>query len=170
MDEIKTRRLLLRPMRITDREDLFAVFGDPRVMRYWSTLPHTDAGQTEALIRETISADPATTAEFAIEYQGRAIGKAGFWRMPEIGFLLHPDFWQHGFGTEALQALIAYGFGQRRLDKITADVDPDNAASLGLLRKLGFEETGRAEKTLQIGDAWFDSVYLERRSSQVVPT
>lgn len=160
MTVIHTKRLTLRPMQMSDRDDLFAVFGDARVMRYWSTLPHPDAEHTAELIRETIEADPKTTAEFAIEYQGRVIGKAGFWRMPEIGYLLHPDFWHQGIGTEALHALITFGFEQLDLDEMTADVDPDNEASLRLLAKLGFRETGRAEKTLQIGDAWFDSVYL----------
>lgn len=160
MTVIKTKRLTLRPMRMSDRDDLFAVFGDARVMKYWSTLPHSDPEHTAALIRETISADPKTTAEFAIEFQGCVIGKAGFWRMPEIGYLLHPDYWHQGIGTEALRALVAYGFDELELDRITADVDPNNEASLRLLGKLGFRETGRAERTLQIGDVWFDSVYL----------
>lgn len=158
--QIETSRLVLRPMQSSDARDLFTVFGDARVMRFWSTLPHINISETEALIRETVNADPETTAEFAIEFEGRVIGKAGFWRMPEIGYLLHPDYWRRGLATEALQALIAYGFAERGLEKITADVDPDNAASLALLNTLGFRETGRAKQTLKIGEAWFDSVYL----------
>ena len=159
MAEIKTKRLLLRPMRLTDADDLFAVFGDPRVMKYWSTPPHPDVKHTAALIRETIEADPVTTAEFAIESEGRVIGKAGFWRMPEIGYLLHPDHWRGGFGYEALEALIIYGFADRGLEQITADIDPDNAASIGLLSKLGFVETGREKNTVEVTGVWYDSVY-----------
>jgi len=146
MTVLETKRLVLRPMRLSDRDDLFAVFGNTQVMKYWSTLPHPDAVHTAALIRETIDADPATTAEFAIEFDGRVIGKAGFWRMPEVGYLLNPAYWRRGLGQEALEALIRYGFEQRGLDRITADVDPDNIASLAMLTKLGFKEAGR-EKT-----------------------
>jgi ribosomal-protein-alanine N-acetyltransferase len=39
-------------------------------------------------------------------------------------------------------------------------VDPLNAASLGLLRKLGFRETGSATATFFVGGRWADSVYL----------
>lgn len=164
MTEIKTKRLLLRPMKTTDRDDLFAVFGDPKAMQYWSTRPHTNADQTAAFIRETLEADPLETADFAIELDGRVVGKAGFWRLPEVGYLLHPDYWRQGYGTEALRALIAYGFQERGLDRVTADVDPDNQASIALLQKLGFAETGREKNTLQIGGSWFDSIYfgLER--------
>ena len=46
--------------------------------------------------------------------------------------------------------------------ELTADVDPRNAASLALLRRHGFVETGRAAATWQIGDEWCDSIYLRR--------
>lgn len=147
-------------MRLDDLPDLFEVFGNAEVMRYWSTLPHAHPSETAELIRATIDANPATTAEFAIEYDGRVIGKAGFWHMPEIGYLLHRDYWRRGFGREALAALIAYGFETLSLEQITADVDPDNIASIRLLEGLGFKETGREARTLQIGPDWFDSVYF----------
>ena len=42
MTEIKTERLLLRPMRASDLDGLFAVFSDARAMQYWSKPPMTD--------------------------------------------------------------------------------------------------------------------------------
>jgi RimJ/RimL family protein N-acetyltransferase len=160
MSEIATERLLLRPMRLEDINALHIVFSDSQAMQYWSTLPHADRAETAALVQGTIAADPATTAEFVIELGGRVIVKAGFWRMPEIGYVLHPGFWGQGIMTEALEALTRWGFETRGLEEIMADVDPNNAASLHLLKKLGFYETGRARNTLKIGDRWFDSVYL----------
>ena len=143
-----------------DLEALHMIFSDPQVMRYWSTLPHGEVAQTLAFMDEVMGADPATSAEFVIEHKGRVIGRAGFWRMPEIGYLLHRDVWGQGFGAEAVGALLSHGFRQFGLDEAVADVDPDNTASLRLLGRLGFVETGRAKNTLQIGEKWFDSVYL----------
>ncbi len=60
--------------------------------------------------------------------------------------------------------MIARAFA-RGLHAIKADVDPRNVLSLRLLRKLGFVETGLAERTLLIGDEWVDSVYLELRAA-----
>ena len=157
---IETERLVLRPMRMSDADDLFDVFSHPKAMKYWSTLPYTEIAQMQAHITESLAADPQTNAEFAVEHKGRVIGKAGFWKIPEIGYLLHPDHWRNGFGSEILQALIAYGFEERGFDHIVADVDPDNVASIKLLTRVGFEESGREKNTIEIGGKWFDSVYF----------
>ena len=45
---------------------------------------------------------------------------------------------------------------------VGAEVDPRNTASLRLLTRLGFVETGRAERTMQWRDEWCDSIYLRR--------
>ena len=64
---------------------------------------------------------------------------------------------------DAVHAFIAHAFATHDIPEMTADADPHNEASLGLLRKLGFVETGRAERTFLIGGEWFDSVYLALR-------
>jgi RimJ/RimL family protein N-acetyltransferase len=157
---IDTPRLHLRRARIEDAADMFAVFSDPRAMRYWDSLPHTDIAQTRAWLERMVAFSPAETDDFILEHAGRAIGKAGCWRAPEIGFILHPDHWGHGLATEALGAVIPHIFASLPVDRLEADVDPRNAASLRLLGKFGFRETGRAEKNVLVGDEWCDSVYL----------
>lgn len=89
------------------------------------------------------------------------IGKAGFWRLPEIGYIFHPDMWGRGFGFECLSTLIDRAFGRFAFDALLADVDPHNTASLRLLAKLGFIETSREQATILVGDNWCDSVYLQ---------
>ena len=49
----------------------------------------------------------------------------------------------------------------RRIERVVADADPRNEACLGVLRKFGFKETGRAEKTFETHLGWCDSVYFE---------
>ena len=109
-----------------------------------------------------IGAPPALADDYVVEHQGRVIGKAGCWRLPEIGFIFHPSCWGQGFAYEALTAVIARLFASHPIPAIRADVDPRNAASLKLLGRLGFCETSRASRTWKIGDEWCDSVYLER--------
>ena len=158
--EIRAARLLLRRARPEDLEAVHAFMSDVRAMRYWSTLPHTSMAQTEPLFQQQFfSGDPARD-EWVIEHDGRVVGNMGIWNMPEFGFILHPDAWGKGIGTEAARAFIDYAFATHPIDAITADVDPRNDASLGLLRKLGFVETSRAERTFLIGGEWYDSVYL----------
>ncbi len=158
--EILTPRLRLRPARADDLPAFHAILGDPRAMRYWSSLPHASLAETQAWLDGMIAAPPEESCDFVIEYQSRLIGKAGCFRLPEIGYILHPDFWGQGFAREAVEAVIAYAFRHFPIPSLLADVDPRNAASLGLLARLGFVETGRAERTYQIGDEWCDSLYL----------
>jgi RimJ/RimL family protein N-acetyltransferase len=143
-----------------DLEDLHRVFSHPAAMRYWDSLPYEDIEQTRRLLTGMVAASETESDDFVVEYQERAIGKAGCWRMGEIGFILHPDYWGRGFAHEALRAVIPHVFDALPVDRLEADVDPRNDASLKLLAKLGLRETGRAERTLQVGDEWCDSVYL----------
>jgi len=138
------------------------VLSDARAMRYWSTPPHQYLDQTRAWLRRMIDNPPEESFDFVIEHEGRVIGKAGMWQLPEIGFILHPDFWGQGFAREALEAVIAEVFARFPVPRISADVDPRNAACLRLLPGLGFQETGRARNTWHVGGEWCDSVYLAR--------
>jgi len=162
--EIVTERLRLRPARLPDADDLHAVFSDPRAMAYWSSLPHESLRQTEDWVASMVEAGgTGPCLDFIIEFEGRAVGKAGFWSPPEIGYILHPALWGRGLAREAVEAVIRHGFEVGGLDEIRADVDPRNAASLGLLERLGFVRTGFATGTWEIGGVLLDSVYLSLR-------
>jgi ribosomal-protein-alanine N-acetyltransferase len=167
---IRTARLLLRPARRTDLADLHAVLSDPRAMRYWSTPEHETLAQTAAWLRSMMRAPVGRSRDYVIERDGRVIGKAGAWRLPEVGFILHPDHWRQGILTEAMQAIIPSLFARYDLPRLTAEADPRNAASLALLERLGFVETHRASRTMQWRDEWCDSVYLAlERSHKAAP-
>lgn len=158
---LHTERLLLRRPRPEDAPAMHAILGDPVAMRYWSTLPHTELAQSEAWVAATIQAiESGECDDFFVALDGAVIGKAGLWNGDEIGFLFAPATWGKGYAREALTAVIDHAFGTRGRHQIRADVDPRNARSLRLLTRLGFRETGRAERTFCIGGEWSDSVYL----------
>jgi RimJ/RimL family protein N-acetyltransferase len=170
MEELLTARLRLRRARIDDLVDLHAVFSDLRAMRYWSTTPHVDLAQTRAWLEAMIGAPLAESEDFVIELRtgeqrGAVVGKAGCWRIPEVGFILRSDLWGQGLAAEALGAIIPRVFDRFPIPALIADVDPRNAACLGLLARLGFQETHRARRTWLVGDEWCDSVYLALQRS-----
>ena len=160
MIEIVTPRLQLRRARADDLNALHGIFRQPRAMRYWSTPPHADLDQTRVWLDSMMQASPLESDDYVIEYGGQVIGKAGCWRVPDIGYILHPDAWGKGLAQEALSAIIPHVFATFPIPTITADVDPRNARSLTLLERLGFVETHRASRTWQVGEEWCDSVYL----------
>lgn len=157
MIELVTARLRLRRAAAGDLDALHAVLSHPVAMRYWSSLPHTHLDQTRAWLDEMMT---ATDEDFVVEHEGRVIGKAGCYALPNVGYILHPNAWGRGFAAEALAAAIGHVFAVRDVDRLTADVDPRNGASIRVLQKLGFRESGRAARTWRIGDEWCDSIYF----------
>ena len=157
---LKTERLVLRGPRPDDLEPMFAVYSDPRAMRYWSTAPHDKRAVTQELLDRRLAAWNTAPFMFHITINDTYIGHAGNYMSDEIGFMLHPDHWRQGILTEALGAIIPYLWSATDHDQLTADVDPVNAASCGLLRKFGFHETHRAKNTFCINGVWSDSIYF----------
>ena len=157
--EIRTPRLILRSARPDDLEAMHAVLSDPRATLWWSTPPHETLDQTREWLDAMIANGP-DHPDFLVELDGRVIGKAGFWRLPDVGYILHPDCWGQGLASEAVGAAIDHVFRTRDLETLTADVDPDNAASIRLLERLGFVRTGFGERTWNVGGVWKDSVFF----------
>jgi RimJ/RimL family protein N-acetyltransferase len=157
-DVIVTKRLVLRPARESDLHALHAVFTRPEAMTWWSSPPHESLDQTRAWL-DSMIARQDSGLDFLIERDGQVIGKAGFWKAPDIGYILHPDHWRLGLAREAVVAVLDRLFGLTDHDKATADVDPDNAASIRLLESLGFHRTGFAERTWNVGGEWKDSFF-----------
>ncbi|WP_298163068.1 GNAT family protein [Brevundimonas sp.] len=164
MTTIRTGRLILRPARSDDLDAIHAVLSHPEAMRWWSTPPHEDIEQSRTWLEAMIANTAAGAADFVVEYEGRVIGKAGCWKAPDVGYILHPDVWGRGLATEALSAVIDHVFATEDLKALNADVDPYNAASIRLLERLGFVRTGEAKATWHVGGQWMDSLYygLER--------
>jgi len=148
---LETERLLLRPLRTSDAASLFAIFSDPRVMRYWSTPPWTAMEQAVDLIaRDRIAMAAGEHLRFGIERKEDAefLGFCTFFdfkadsRRAEIGYGLAHAAWGHGYMHEALVPLLRYGFADLDLNRVEADIDPRNEASRRSLERLGFKKEG----------------------------
>lgn len=161
---IHTERLTLRRAGARDLADLHQVMCNPTAMAYWSTPPHPDLDTTATWLDRKLAEDPAGSVEFVVEFQGRAIGTAGGGKLPEVGYILHPDYWGKGFAHEAMTAVIAHAFANHPVDHLFADVDPRNAASIKLLKRLGFVLNRHQDNTFCIAREWVHSDYyrLER--------
>ena len=157
-DEIRTARLVLRRARRDDAEAMHRIMSNPIAMRYWSSPPHQAFQETEQWMASMVEAPRELSDDFIVTLGGELIGKFGAWRLPEFGFLIDPAQWGKGYASEAIQGFIAH---RRRVGgtELTADVDPRNLQSIRLLTRHGFEETGRATGTWQVGDELCDSIY-----------
>ncbi len=159
MTRIVTPRLILRTAQPDDLDAMHAVLSDLRAMLWWSTPPRETLEQTREWLDAMIATGP-DHPDFVVEWDGRVIGKAGFYFMPDVGYILHPDVWGQGLAGEAVGAVIDHVFSTLAVDILTADVDPENAASIRLLQRLGFVRSGSGERTWNVGGVWKDSLYF----------
>jgi len=146
--EIKTERLLLRKLVKADGPEMLFLRSDDRVMQYIGREKTRSLEEAEAFIdRINASVDANETIMWAIAMAndpGTLIGTICYWRMQpehyraEAGYVLHPGFWNRGIMTEALWAVIRYGFEEMKLHSIEAHINPENLASGIVLEKTGF--------------------------------
>ena len=158
MTRMTTKRLILRAGQDDDLGPLFSVYSDPRAMRFWSTPPHASPDETQSLLDRLSKL--GDRLYFVVEYQGIAVGTCGIHEGSEIGFILHPDQWRKGIMSEAARAVITHVWATTTYTEITADIDPRNTASQGILTALGFTQTSYAKDTFFINGEWSDSAYF----------
>lgn len=148
---LTTDRLTLRPMTMADAGDLFAVFSDPAVVRYWSAEPWTSVAFAQESIGRALDSyrdRSEVRLGIALRDTDALIGTVNLHhffpknRRCEIGYALGSPHWGKGYATEALEAAIDYGFHELHLNRIEADIDPRNAASAGVLERMGFRKEG----------------------------
>jgi hypothetical protein len=89
--EIRTERLLLRRPHMDDLDAMFEIMSNPLAMRYWSTLPHASRDVTRPWLAQMIARTAAGGEDFLVEHDGRVIGNVGAGRLPDFGFIIHPD-------------------------------------------------------------------------------
>lgn len=141
---LHTKRLVLRPLRLEDAAALHPVFANEELMTWWSSGPHQSLTETEEYVAGNCKEPHSPTWAITIDGNDRALGwvvllprREG---LCEIGYILNPDYWGKGLALEAVTRVIEHGFNDLKLRKIFADVDPDNNASAGLLKRLGFQQ------------------------------
>jgi len=150
----------LRRPTMADAPAMHAIFADAEAMKYWSRLPHTDIAETEAWLAKAIAGVEAGEAdEYAVEVDGRLVGRVGLWQGNELGLIFSPSVWGKGVARAATEELIALSKA-RGVRSIMADIDPRNGRVRAFLERLGFKKTGTAKNTYKLGDIWTDSEYL----------
>jgi len=144
----ETDRLIMRSIRQDDAEALFPAVSDEANMRYWSRGPMESVAQVHDYLAWNSHGDGCQC--WAVEKKTEP-GKALGWvilmdkedNQAEIGFMFRPDAQGQGIAFEAASKMLEHALTVRRIRRVWADVDPDNAASTKLIEKLGLTYEGR---------------------------
>lgn len=150
----ETDRLILRPIRQDDAEALYPALCDETNMRYWSRGPLESVQAVYDYL--AWNSHGAGCQCWAVEHKDKS-GEALGWvilmdkadNQAEIGFMFRPDAQGQGLAFEAASEMLRHAFAVRNFRRIWADVDPDNAASIRLIEKLGLTYEGRLKANWQ---------------------
>jgi ribosomal-protein-alanine N-acetyltransferase len=160
-------RITLRELAFDDWPDVHLWGSRPEACRYEAWGPNTP-DETRAFVGAAVEDGrriPRVRYAFAVTLPDgpRVIGIGELrvrdekTRLGDIGYVVHPDFWRRGIGTELGRALVTFGFTALKLHRIAATCDPRNLASGRILQRIGMTYEGRLRRDRLIRDGWRDS-------------
>ena len=165
---LESARLRLRPLRDDDLADLYAVFADPDVMRYWTRPPMRDINEARAYLAEiNANFESRTAFKWGITRldHDRVIGTTSLFRLDtphqtaEIGYALGSAHWGNGYAAEAVHRTCRFAFEELHLRRLEADIDPRHHASIHVVEKVGFQREGVLRERYIYQDEIQDVVY-----------
>lgn len=156
---METERLTLRGMRVSDAADMFAYASRPSVTEYLTWEPHTSIEVTREYL--TYVGQRYRTGDFydwslVCRADGHMIGTCGFtsFNCPadsaEIGYVLNPAYGGQGLATEAVRAVLDFGFRELALHRIEAHFIEGNDNSRRLMERVGMTFEGFARESMRI--------------------
>lgn len=140
---IVTERLIIRPVAVSDTEEIHKYAGDKEI-DMMLFLPNDTVEQTVEFVRNSVrewERENPSIREYVIIYNDNIIGGIDLETLDEstfeIGWVVSKDYRNKGFVTEAGKALIGYAFDVLLARKVIAHCDIRNSASEKVMKKLG---------------------------------
>lgn len=169
MSMIHTPRLALRRLQPQDARDMYEYASLPEITRFLLWEPHPDLAYTKrylAYVQGRYRMGDFYDLAVILRDTGKMIGTCGFVRFDdanrsaEVGYVLNPAYHRRGYGTEALSAILHFGFSQLRLHRIEARFMKENVASRRLAEKCGMQFEGIHRDMLMIKGQYRDIGFM----------
>ena len=148
---LETKRLILRRISRKDTRDIFEYSKDSRTSKYLLWYPHSSISDTKRQVRNILKRyKKGNLYDYAVilKKNGKMIGTCGFTKIEplddraEIGYVINPDFWGHGYATEAVKRILAFGFEELGLERIEARFIKGNESSFKLMQRVNMTLEG----------------------------
>lgn len=158
MNILETDRLVLRRLVPSDLDNLYALYSDPQVRRYFpeGTLTYDETREELEWFLNGHPLHPQLGLWATVRRDtNQFIGRCGLlpWTIDgqeevEVAYMIARDHWRQGFGSEAARGIANYAFNQLGLSRLICLIDRENEASQRVATKIGmlFEKEGRDEK------------------------
>lgn len=144
---LETKRLILRRLIMDDLDNLFGLYSDPEVRKYFpeGTLNHEQTKEELEGFLNGHLAHPELGLWATIHKEtGQFIGRCGLlpWTIEgqdevEVAYMIAKNYWGQGLGSEAAQGILQYGFEQLGLSRLICLIDKDNEASIKVATGMG---------------------------------
>jgi [ribosomal protein S5]-alanine N-acetyltransferase len=142
---LKTARLTLRPIKITDLDDLFILRSDECASNFIDAIIDIDKDQTfKQLISTLKDIEDGKYWKWAIDLDGLLIGTIALWNhnltenSAEFGYRLRSPYRGKGYMSESLACLLNYGHHDLSIKNLYVYTEASNERSNRLMPKLGF--------------------------------
>ena len=164
MSLIETERLILRPIIENDAEAIFEYCRNENVGKNAGWKPHESLEETREIMKQ-VFLNKENVYGMVLKESGKLFGSIGLVTDPKrqndktrmIGYAIGESYWNKGFTSEAVQALIRFGFTNLGLQLISAYCYPYNLSSKKVLMKCGFQYEG----TLCMAEKRYDGAILD---------
>lgn len=159
---LDTERCRIREMCPDDLNDLYELYEDKRICEYTEDL-YADRMMEQNYINDYVKHMyhfyGFGTWNIEDKMTEKIIGRAGFnyrpgFEDPELGFVIKPELWRHGYAFEVCKAIMEYGKNEFGFSRVHAFARPENTPSICLLQKLGFRSCGRYTINDNLHDRW----------------
>ena len=168
---LETERLILRPFRESDLQDLYEYLSDEQTVRYEPYKPMTLA-ETQDNLRWRMDTEAMIAVERREDHKliGNLYFARGEFDTAELGYVFNRRFWGRGYASESCRALINQAFAEGT-HRIIAECDPENVNSWRLLEALGFTREAHLRKNVyfwkdeQGNPIWKDTYVYARLST-----
>jgi RimJ/RimL family protein N-acetyltransferase len=176
---LPTERLILEDMYGEDLARMQQLARDPLVMRYVLIWLESDE-QVAGFVHHAIdAAQQADRQDYVLAARTPGTGEfAGFAMLEidpeqkstaEVGCILLPEYWKHGYAPEILRALLAFGFKNLSLHRVYGKCDELNLASAHVLEKGGLAYEGTLREHVWLRDHWRSTRYYGMLAGEYSP-
>lgn len=150
---LETKRLRLRPLKLTDDVAILSLRSHPIVLKYVEMKPYQDLERAQKFIKavnKDIELEEAYFWGVTLKETDYVVGTFCIWNFEEgmvkaeIGYELHPDFHHQGIMREAMAEILQFIKAHRSLSIVDAITHVDNGPSKRILDDFDFKLLGRA--------------------------
>jgi len=155
----------MRKITLNDANDMFEYAADPQVSEYtmWST--HGSIEETKYFLKSLLKMyKRRELVDWGIVHKAekKLIGTCGYveWSMThsrgEIGYVLDRKYWNQGYMSEAVNAIMEFGFREMLLNRIEAKCEVHNIGSARVMEKVGMQLEGILRQQLFVKGRYWD--------------